>query len=112
MIKFLASLAALSALAPAATVDPAPGVLHEAVVPEATLRVLPPDREATAACEDQLRPANAEAVEPAIEDKADARPGYFMRSVMYHENGCPLVVTLTGRTKPIPELPDVPKMIR
>ena len=112
MIKFLASLAALSALAPAATVDPAPGVLHEAVVPEATLRVLPTDREATAACEDQLHPANAEAVELAIEDEADARPGYPMRPVMYHENGCPLLVMFTGRTKPIPELPDVPKMIR
>ena len=112
MIKFLASLAALSALAPAAAVDPAPGALHEAVVPEATLRVLPTDREATAACADQLRPANAEAVEAAIEDEADARPGYPMRPVMYHENGCPLLVMFTGRTKPIPELPDVPTIIR
>ena len=109
MIRFLASLAAL---APAAAVDPAPGALPEAVVPEATLRVLPTDREATAACEDQLRPANAEAVEAAIEDEADARPGYPMRPVMYHENGCPLLVMFAGRTKPIPELPDVPKMIR
>ena len=112
MIKFLASLAALSALAPEAAVDPAPGALPDSFAPEATLRVLPTDREATPECEDQLRAANTEAVEPAIEDEADARPGYFMRSVMYHENGCPLVVTLTGRTKPIPELPDVPKIIR
>ena len=108
MIRFLASLAAL---APAAAVDPAPGALPEAVVPEATLRVLPTDREANAACEDQLRPANAEAVELAIEDEANARPGYPMRPVMYHENGCPLLVMFTGRTKPIPELPDVPMII-
>ena len=109
MIRFLASLAAL---APAAAVDPAPGALPEAVVPEATLRVLPTDREATAACEDQLRQANAEEVEAAIEDEADARPGYPMRPVMYHENGCPLLVMFTGRRKPIPELPDVPTIIR
>ena len=108
MIRFLASLAAL---APAAAVDPAPGALPEAVVPEATLRVLPTDREATAACEDQLRQANAEEVEAAIEDEADARPGYPMRPVMYHENGCPLLVMFAGRTKPIPELPDVPTII-
>ncbi|MEN8861087.1 hypothetical protein [Qipengyuania flava] len=112
MIKFLASLAALSTLATAAAVDPAPGALPEAVAPEATSRVLPTDREATAACEDQLRQANAEEVEAAIEDEADARPGYPMRPVMYHENGCPLLVMFTGRTKPIPELPDVPTIIR
>lgn len=74
MIKFLASLAALSALAPAAAVDPAPGALPEAVVPEATLRVLPTDREATAACEDQLRQANAEEVEAASKTRLTLGP--------------------------------------